>query len=62
LDWLTEQGAKRGRTLEYSVGYATNAKVRDAIGRLPRTAWTAAVDPVGDVCAGRDVAEITARL
>ena len=34
-DWLTAQGTKRVRTVEYSVGYATNAKVRDAIAKLP---------------------------
>ena len=62
LDWLTEQGAKRGRTLEYSVGYASNAKVRDAIAKLPKRVWTAAVDADGDVREGGDVAEITALL
>jgi len=62
LDWLTEQGTKRGRTLEYSVGFATNAKVHDAIAKLPRKTWTAAVDADGDVREGGDVAEITALL
>jgi hypothetical protein len=42
LDWLTEQGSKRGRTVEYSVGYATNSKVRDAIAKLPKKVWTPA--------------------
>ena len=36
LDWLTAHGTKRVRTVEYSVGYATTVKVRDAIARLPR--------------------------
>lgn len=62
LDWLTEQGAKRGRTVEYSVGYATNAKIRDAIARLPKRVWTPATDADGDVREGGDVAEITALL
>jgi len=45
LDWLTEQGSKRGHTLEYSVGFASTGKVRDAIVKLPTKAWgTAVVD------------------
>jgi hypothetical protein len=59
LDWLTAQGAKRGRIVEYSVGYATNAKVRDAIAKVPRTVWTPATNADGDVREGGDVAEIT---
>jgi hypothetical protein len=59
LDWLTEQGAKRGRTLEYSVGFASTPKVRDAIAKLPKTVWTPALDADGDVREGGDVAEIT---
>jgi hypothetical protein len=31
LDWLTEQGQVRGRSVEYSVGFAVTEKVRDAI-------------------------------
>ena len=62
LDWLTEQGAKRGRILEYSVGYATNAKVRDAIAKVPKKVWTPATNADGDVREGGDVAEITELL
>jgi hypothetical protein len=59
LDWLTAQEAKRGRILEYSVGYATNGKVRDAIAKVPKKVWTAATNGDGDVREGGDVAEIT---
>jgi hypothetical protein len=59
LDWLTAQGAKRGRTVEYSVGYATNAKVREAIAKVPKTVWTPATNADGDVREGGDVVEIT---
>ena len=59
LDWLTAQGAKRGRTVEYSVGYATNAKVLDAIAKVPKKVWTPATNADGDVREGGDVAEIT---
>jgi len=62
LDWLTKQGAKRGRTVEYSVGYATNSKVRDAIAKLPKKVWTPATNADGDVREGGDVAEITALM
>lgn len=30
LDWLTEQGTARGRSVEYSVGFAITGKLRDA--------------------------------
>lgn len=36
LDWFTAQGAKRGRTVEYSVGLTVNAKVRDECRYLSR--------------------------
>jgi len=62
LDWLTEQGTKRGRTIEYSVGFASNQNVRDAIAKLPNNVWTAAVDADGDVRDSGDVAEITALM
>ena len=35
LDWPTGLDAKRGRTVEYSVGYAVTDKVREAIARVP---------------------------
>ena len=59
LDWLTEQGTKHGRTVEYSVGFAVKENVRDAIAKLPKKVWTAAIDADGDVREGGDVAEIT---
>ncbi len=62
LDWLTEQGTRRGRTLEYSVGFASTGKVRDAIAKLPKKVWITAVDVDGNVREGGDVAEITALL
>jgi len=35
LDWLTAQGKVRGRRLEYSVGFPTTDKIRDAIKLVP---------------------------
>jgi len=59
LDWLTLQDAKRGRRLEYSVGYAVTEQVRTAIAMVPAKAWTPAVDADGQVRAGGDVTEVT---
>ena len=36
LDWLTGQDAKRGRSVEYSVGFAVTEQVRTAIARCRR--------------------------
>ena len=44
LDWLSALDAKRGRRVEYSVGFAVTDKVRTAISRLPKSAWAPAVD------------------
>ena len=59
LDWLTAQDAKRGRSVEYSVGFAVTDQVRTAISRVPARAWTPAVDVDGNVRNGGDVAEVT---
>lgn len=62
LDWLSDQGKLRGRRLEYSVGFAVNGAVRDAISLLPEHAWTPASDADGEVRDGGDVAELTGLL
>lgn len=62
LDWLTAQGTKRGRSVEYSVGFAVTAPVRDAIARVPKSAWQAAVDADGQPREGGDVVELTKML
>jgi len=36
LEWLTELNTKRGRSVEYSVGFAVTEKVRDATARSRR--------------------------
>jgi hypothetical protein len=59
LDWLTEQGQVRGRSVEYSVGFAVTEKLRDAIDLVPAKVWTPAVDADGGVREGGDVAELT---
>jgi len=40
LDWLTEQGKVRGRSVEYSVGFAITDKIREAIALVPTKVWS----------------------
>jgi len=61
-DTRTEQDVKRGRILEYSIRFASTSKVHDAISKLPKQTWIAALDADGDVREGGDVAEITALM
>ena len=59
LDWLTEQGQVRGRSVEYTVGFAITEKLRDAIDLVPKKVWTPALDADGGIREGGDVAELT---
>jgi hypothetical protein len=62
LHWITVQDAKRGRSVEYSVGYGLTDKVRDAIAKVPRTAWKPALTADGEPRENGDVVEITGML
>lgn len=62
VDWLTDQGKVRGRTVEYSVGFAITQKIRDAITLVPKKVWTPATNADGGVREGGDVAELTGLL
>jgi len=62
IEWLTQLGTTRGRSVEYSVGFAVTEKVRAAIGKVPETAWAPATDPKGDARDNGDVVEITGML
>jgi hypothetical protein len=59
LDWLHEQDHKRGRRLEYSVGFPITNAIRDAIRLIPENIWAAALDADGAVREGAEVAEVT---
>jgi hypothetical protein len=59
LDWLTEQGRVRGRSVEYSIGFPITETLREAIALVPAKTWTAALDADGGVREGGDVAELT---
>ena len=62
LDWLTIQDAKRGASVEFSVGFATTQRVREAINIVPEWVWTPAMGTDGDPRDGADVAELTGLL
>jgi hypothetical protein len=62
LAWLAGQDAKRGRRVEYSIGWALGAAERAAITALPATAWSAALDADGDIRDGAQVAEMAGLL
>ncbi len=62
LDWITALDAKRGRSVEYSVGYAVTDRVRDAIARVSKTAWQPAITAQGEPREHGDVVEITGML
>lgn len=60
--WLHQQNQIRGRTVEYSVGFAITEPVRTAIRQVPKKTWTRAVDADGEPREGADVVEITGLL
>ena len=64
LDWLSELGSVRGRTVEYSIGFPTHKgpAIHEATERLPARAWTPALDAHGEARDGADVAELTGLL
>ncbi len=53
---------KRGRTANYSVGYAAADKVRDAISKVPEVAWAPAITNESEARHNGDVVEITDML
>ncbi|MFE9853329.1 IS1380 family transposase [Streptomyces sp. NPDC005576] len=52
--WL----AQRGRWLSYPVGMTITDTIHQAVGRVPATAWTPAVEPDGEIRHGAWVAEL----
>lgn len=67
LDWLTDVNTApkhggRGRSVEYSVGFAVTEPVRDAIRLVPKSAWSTALDADGGIREHADVVEITGLL
>ncbi|MGS2620177.1 IS1380 family transposase [Micromonospora sp. LZ34] len=62
LDWLTAQDAKRGRTVEYSIGWSITEAERRAIIKVPTSGWSPAINADGGVRDGAQVAELTGLL
>jgi Transposase DDE domain group 1 len=52
----------RSAAIRFSVGYAVDERVREAILELPESAWQVAIDAEGEVREGAWVAELTERL
>jgi len=63
-EWLAHLRAlrERGCDVRFSVGFTMTAVVQDAIGMLPESAWTPAVQTDGSEREGADVAELTGLL
>ena len=64
LDWLTTLNTapvhgRRGRSVEYSVGFAVTEPVRDAITLVPKQAWASAINADGQTREHADVVEVT---
>ena len=62
LDWLVEQGKRRGRSVEYSLGWAISEAERTAICGIPTSGWTPAINADGNIRDGAQVAELTGLL
>ncbi|WP_460808365.1 IS1380 family transposase [Micromonospora zhanjiangensis] len=62
LDWLTAQDVKRGRTVEYSIGWSIGEAERQAITGVPTSAWAPAINADGGLRDGAHVAELTGLL
>jgi hypothetical protein len=61
LDWLTAQNTAR-RRVQYSIGWSISEAERAAIGALPVSAWSPALNADGETRDGADVAELTGLL
>jgi hypothetical protein len=48
LTYLRSLREERGLAIEFSVGFTLTNQLKDAIGLLPETAWTVAVDAAGE--------------
>lgn len=55
MAWL----AQRGRWLSYSVGMTITEQIHQAVLKVPATAWTAAIEPGGEIRDGAWVAELS---
>lgn len=62
VERLTTLNARQGYSVQYSVGFDLDARVRAAIDLLPADAWSPALDAEGNARQDADVAEVTGLL
>jgi DDE family transposase len=62
LDHIAVLNARKGFSVEYSVGFDLDSRVRNAIALLPENAWEPALDATGKARADAAVAEVTGLL
>jgi hypothetical protein len=62
LDWLIEQGRKRGRQVDYSIGWTIGEPERAAIAGIPTSGWSPAINADGHIRDSAQVAELTGLL
>jgi hypothetical protein len=62
LDWLAGHDAKCGQRVQYSIGWSIGEPERTAIGVLPESARSPAINGDGGVRDGAQVAELTGLL
>src|SRR5574337_927455 len=62
IEHITALGARIGSSVEYSVGFALDARVRGAPALLPETAWEPALDAAGKPREDAQVVEVTGLL
>jgi Transposase DDE domain group 1 len=62
LDWLIEQGRKRSRRVDYSIGWTIGEPERAAIAGIPTSGWSPAINADGHIRDGAQVAELTGLL
>ena len=59
IEHLTKLGARAGFSVEYSVGFDLDKRMRNAIGLLPAQAWEPALDATGAAREDAQVAEVS---
>jgi hypothetical protein len=62
VEHLTKLGARPGWSVDYSVGFDLDERVRTAIGQMPGQVWEPALDPAGDPRDDAQVVEVTGLL
>jgi hypothetical protein len=62
LDWLVNLGKRRGRSVQYSIGWAIGETEWTAIAAIPTCGWSPAINADGGIRDSAQVAELTGLL